>query len=248
MWLLDLETQSLSKVTVTSTSDVNPVWSPVDGTLAFGSNRGGTNGLYRRTPGAAGEDRLLGQNKLPMLPTDWSKDGRYLAYVSGGDVWAMPVAGGEPLHVTDSPVFQETRATFSPDGRWIAYQSTEAGGVTQSNEGDIFIQSFPERSIKRQVTAAGGFVPKWSGDGKELFYIATDGTLMAATIRATATSLDIGAPKPLFQPGLGNPFVAFYTVLGDGRFLVGARESPRQIRVVLNWQEELKRLATGATP
>ena len=181
--MLELDRTGASKITSDRSDDRQPVWSPNGRTLAFASNRGGTEGLYQRALGVAGDDRLLKQSNLPMTPSDWSRDGNYPAYSAGGDVWALPLFGvREPLQLTASAFFQELGATFSPDGRWIAYQSDESTGITRSGEGDVFVQSFPQRGFTRQVSTAGGIAPRWSDDGKELFYVAPDGMLMAVSM------------------------------------------------------------------
>jgi len=246
VWVLDLERGGRSKVTSNSASDGVPVWSSTQQEIVFSSNRGGTNGLYRRAVGSDGDDQLLWKGELSMQPFDWSKDGRYVAYLSGGDLWALPLPkGGDPIQLTASPIHEESSATFSPDGRWIAYQSTEAVGVTQTGEGDVFIQSFPDRGFKKQVSTAGGFVPRWSSDGQELFYLSADGTMMAVAIQTTGSTIDVGTPAPLFPAVPVRPDVADYWVSRDGRFLIGVREPTRHIRVILNWHEELKRLASN---
>jgi Tol biopolymer transport system component len=106
-----------------------------------------------------------------MALSDWSRDGNYLAYAARGDVWALPWSGArKPLQLTTTPVFEEGGPVFSPDGRWIAYQSGESSSVTRSGTGDVFVQSFPQRGFTRQVSPPG-FAARWSGDGRS-FYVA----------------------------------------------------------------------------
>jgi hypothetical protein len=129
----------------------------------------------------------------------WSPDGKLLVYVQlgkGADVWAVPLEGDKrPFPVLDSP-FDEQLAQVSPDGKWIAYQSNETG----TNE--IYIKQFPEGPAKRQVSAGGGLWPRWRGDGKELYYVATG--LVAVEIDTTGATPRPGVPRPLFA-GTGNP-------------------------------------------
>ena len=165
-------------------------------------------------------------------------------YSAGGDVWALPLAGaGTPIQITTSTLFQEFGGTVSPDGRWIAYQSDESSGITRSGEGDVFVQSFPQRGFTRQVSTAGGFAARWSGDGKEIFYVAPDGMLMAVPVAPRGPVLDVGVPKPLFRPRFtDNPLTgARYDVARDGRFLVREGASGLSITVILNWFEQMKR-------
>jgi hypothetical protein len=244
VWTLDFEQARVVKVTSDPSVDTMPVWSPNGRTIAFVSNRGGAAGLYERALGGTGDDRLLTKSNMPMLLADWSDDGRHLAYAVGGDLWALPMTGErKPFQVTTTPLFQESAAAFSPDGRWIAYQSDESRGVTRSGEGDVFVQSFPQRDFKQQVTTAGGFAPRWSDDGKELFYAAPDGMLMAVAVTERGSALELGAPKPLFRARLTQLSVAQprYDVSKDGRFLVRQAATDLSITVIVNWFELVKR-------
>jgi hypothetical protein len=144
--------------------------------------------------------------------------------------------------------FAERQGQFSPDGRWIAYTSNESG----PDQYQVYVQSFPAGAGKFQVsTGAGGTQPRWRRDGKEIFYIAADGKIMAVDVK-TAPKFEAGAPKALFDPrmAIGGPAYTYfrYDVTADGkRFLVnsvaGAPESSAStpITVVLNWQAALKR-------
>lgn len=131
-------------------------------------------------------------------------------------------------------------ACFSPDGRWVAYASTESG------QAEIRVASFPEFRNIRQVSAGGGVEPRWRGDGKELFYITSYGQLMAVGVSDTGSMLDTTAPRKLFatRVSTGIPGSSHYAVSADGsRFLVLSpiednRATP--ITVVLNWTSMLK--------
>jgi Tol biopolymer transport system component len=220
-----------------------PVWSASGRTIVFASNRGGAEGLYERALGGTGDDRLLTKSDMPMLLADWSRDGRHLAYAVGGDIWALPLAGErKPFQVTTTPLFQESAAAFSPDGRWIAYQSDESRGVTRSGEGDVFVQSFPQRDFKQQVTSAGGFTPHWSDDGKELFYAAADGMLMSVPVTPRGSALELGAPKALFRARLASLSIAQprCSISKDGRFLMRLAATDLSITVIVNWFEQLR--------
>jgi hypothetical protein len=109
---------------------------------------------------------------------------------------------------------------------------------------DIFVQSFPQRGFTRQISTAGGFAPRWSGDGKELYYVAPNGMLMAVSVSARKSILEFGVPKPLFQPRFnGTPLAvrARYSVSRVGRFLIREGTSDLSIKIIINWFEELKR-------
>src|ERR1041385_945241 len=121
-----------------------------------------------------------------------------------------------PIHFC-RPHFAESQAFFSPDGRWLAYTSNESGRI------EVYVQTFPQSGGKWLISSGGGSQPHWRGDGKELFYVAPDKTLMAVDIKATST-FETSAPKPLFATQVGN-FNApnRYVVTPDGqRFLVNS--------------------------
>jgi len=243
VWVLDLARSIPMKLTSNPAADNSPVWSPDGQLIAFGSNRDGATGIYVRSVGGDGTDRPLLRGTRPMIPSDWSRDGNYLVYSVGGDVWALPMMGGrEPLQLTTAPVSQELEATFSPDGRWIAYQSSESTGISGSGQGDIFVQSFPQGTFKAQVSTGGGFVPRWSADGKELFYLASNENVMSVSVSARGPELEIGTPRPLFpvQSGGAYPVRSRYGIAKDGRLLMLEGGEPPSVVVILNWFQQLK--------
>jgi len=230
LWVMDVQKGIASPLTQGPAS--TPVWSPDGKAIVFASIRGGVAGLYERKVGVVGEDKLLWKGQGQVRATDWSRDGKYLAYLAGGDIWALPLDGErEPMRVTQTS-FIENNARISPDGKWIAYDSNETG-----QRSEIHVQSFPKTGVKQQVSAAGGLMPRWSMDGTELFFVAPDYTLMAVSIKPAGTSLEIGAPHSLFQTGLYPQ--AYYSVSVDGRFLMDDLKSEafrNRIEVILNWQ------------
>ena len=171
-------------------------------------------------------------------PQDWSSDGRYLLYIetanfTDGDLYALPMSGADrtPIPVATTP-FSEMTGSFSPDGRWVAYDSTRSG------RDEVVIQSFPNPSQVMQVSRAGGRTPRWSADGTEVFFLGLDGTMMAASITATAAGLKPGIPAVLFQTRLGLfPGIVQFDVDRSGRFLmdIGNQAAP-PIRLLLNWK------------
>src|SRR4030095_9293979 len=123
-------------------------------------------------------DRGLGTTS----PTDGSSDGRFILYVINTrppqrDIWALPPDGGEKAFPVVETEFNETNAQFSPDGRWIAYQSDESGRV------EIYVQPFPGPGRKVRISVSGGVQARWRRDGKELFYLGSDNRLMAVPVQ-----------------------------------------------------------------
>jgi Tol biopolymer transport system component len=181
-------------------------------------------------------------------PTDWSPDGRYVLFQSAGkntgwDLWVLPLFGdreARPLIQTPS---DDGQGQFSPDGRWVAYTSNESGRL------EVYVQRFPPTGAKWQVSVAGGMLPKWRGDGRELFFLVPGtGRIMAADV-LTEENFQSNTPRLLFQlpVGLthGSEAGGHYGVAPDGqRFLVGlpADESAVQsLSVVVNWTSDLIR-------
>jgi len=238
IWLIDVARNVRSRLTVDPGREVSPVWSP-DGTrIAFQSTRSGQPVSVRQTlTNGTGADELLlaGPGNFTMTPSGWSADGRFIAYTTrGSNVWVLPLFGDrKPFAFADTP-FTEGSAVFSPDGRWIAYTSNEGG------QPDIYVQPFPGPGGKTQVSRNGGSHPLWRSDGRELFYLAADGTMMAASMSA-ARLRQAGRPQALFPTTALTPTPnQAYAVTKDGqRFLiiVGSPTASRvaPLTVVLNW-------------
>src|SRR5439155_7244065 len=174
---------------------------------------------------------------------DWSKDGRFLLYIendpkTGRDLWALPVADNNPKpHPVVKTPFDEGSAQLSPDGRWIAYETNESGRY------EIVVQPFPEANAKSFVSTSGGLHPRWSANGKELYFVARDGKLMAAPLTVKNSTLEAGTPVPLFSAGIyGGGTDNFpspqYAVSRDGRFLINqpVEDTTALITVILNWK------------
>jgi Tol biopolymer transport system component len=252
VWLIDTGRDVSRPFTFHPGLDSGLLWSP-DGTrVVFGSSRNGPSNLFEKAASGAGDDRLLIASEEPMMPLSWSPDGLWLLYntrhpKTGLDVWVARMTGDrKQIPVIDTP-FDETAGQFSPDGRWVAYQSNESKPV------QIYIRPFPGPGGQRPVTTAGGTQPRWRPDGKELFYVGLDGRLMAVPIAIGADrQLEVGAAVALFTAQLATgPNInsaggtrAQYAVASDGRrFLINrsvgeATASP--ITVVLNWDTALK--------
>jgi Tol biopolymer transport system component len=238
LWILDTTRGTSTRLTFGTRQDSSPLWSP-DGTrIAFVSRRDGRVALM--TTGAAGggvEQEIANWPRGAQL-TDWSTDGRMLLFTSrdpntGLDVWMMPMMGDSKPSVLMQTPFNESEARLSPDGRWVAYVSNESG-VDQ-----VFVRAFPQTEGKWQVSISGGTHPRWQRDGRELLFVAPDGTLTAVGIEG-GPSLRVGPPRMLWSL----PGATEFAVLPDGRFLAAIPDEDgeaTQLHVVVNWMSELTR-------
>jgi serine/threonine protein kinase/Tol biopolymer transport system component len=248
LWLCDVSGGNASRFTLDPANDFSPVWSPNGSYIIWGSTRdGGVANLYQKAASFAGVDTLLLKSDYPNHPTDWSRDGRFIIYSQNKpktkqDVWVLPVSGSgeeKPRPVVRSEA-RETAGTLSPDGRWLAYASDETGRF------EIYVQSFPDGGGKRQVSNGGGAGPRWRRDGREFFYYAGDGRLMAAPVRS-GENFEIGSAVPLFEFRAGTHLVAIapYAVTADGqRFLINELVETKPnapLTVVFNWTAGLTR-------
>jgi eukaryotic-like serine/threonine-protein kinase len=245
VWVLDVKRGAFSRVTSHVSDDVVPAWSPGGDQIVFSSNRKGTHDLYRKSATAGGTEELLFANTQEKTAGDWSSDGRFVLFDSRdakrrSDLWALPLDGSaKPIPIAQSD-FEETRGQFSPDVKWVAYQSDESG------RHEIYVQAFPGPGPKFPISTGGGTQVRWRRDGKELFYVALDERMMAVSIKfgAAGQTPEIGAPVALFAPPLGGfiqqaDFRHQYDVSADGqRFLVATtgERATSPIAVILNWK------------
>ena len=255
LWLLD--GARTSRFTFDAARDRFPIWSP-DGTrIAFESNRTGTRDLYVKAASGAGAEEVLVASSQTKLPTDWSADGRFLLYFSvdpqtNADLWVLSLEGDRTPWVFLKTPFDERDGTFSPDGRWVAYSSNESG------RHEIYIRPFagPAASATSasqvggqwQVSSAGGTYPRWRRDGRELYYLAPNGAMMAALVTVTDVTLAPGAPVALFPTRIlgGGADAAVgrqYDVTRDGRFLINTvlEEAAAPITLIQHWAPEAKK-------
>ena len=246
VWLLELGRDVLSRFTFDAAEDSGPIWSSDGSRVVFGSSRKGARDLYQKPAIGAGNEGVLLATPEDKSATDWSLDGRFLLYVgtsdpkTGNDIWALPMDGDRKPFPVVQTNFNETTGQFSPDGKWIAYQSNESGRV------EIYVQPFPGPGGKTQISTAGGSQARWRHDGKELFYIGLDDRLMAVPIQVTPNSQSVepGVPIPLFVTRIGGALQNFnereYLVSTDGqRFLMNTvtdEASTSPITVILNWK------------
>jgi Tol biopolymer transport system component len=198
IWSIDTGRGTLTRITVEPTAETYPIWSPDGSQIAYRSSGKDPNSASLILRWLVGpEKQLLAEHA--GLPTDWSRDGRYLLYrvndpKNANDIWVLPLTEGrQPFPVLQTR-FDERDGQFSPDGKWIAYQSDESGRP------EIYVQPFPGPGRKERVSTAGGTQVRWRPNGKELFYLDLDGRMMATSIdvRGSDDAVDVGVSVVLF--------------------------------------------------
>jgi eukaryotic-like serine/threonine-protein kinase len=249
VWLLDVVRNTSTRLTYEQVRATFPVWSADGSSVIFDSIRGGEVSLYRKLASGAGDERLLLKSGAEYkYATSLSRDGRFLLYTVDNpetktDLWLLPMQGDRKPTPFLRTEFNERSGQFSPDGHWIAYISDESGSD------EIYVREFSSGSAQGSGDAAGkwliskggGTYPRWRGDGKELFYVASGGKLTSVDI-STKPVFQAGAPRPLFQLPLG--FIGSEVTPDGSRFLIGvsvAQSASVPFTVVLNWQTTLKK-------
>ncbi len=241
IWLIDLLRGEPGRLTFDPRPDYFPVWSPDGSQIVFSSNRNGYLELYLKSSTGAGEDQLLLETKTSKRATDWSRDGRFVVYQevnsrTNRDLFVLPMFGDRKPRLFLQTEFNERLGRLSPGGAWMAYASNESGKY------EIYVQPFPPTGGKWQISINGGHQPSWRSDGKELFYVTDDKTLMAVEVDAAPPNFRTITSKALFQMRAGSdpPYLA---AANGQRFLVNTLSGEptlSTITVVVHWAAGLK--------
>jgi Tol biopolymer transport system component/predicted Ser/Thr protein kinase len=238
IWITDLARGSRTRLTFGSSWEMYPVWSPDGGQIIYHSNPEGRFDLYVKNANGAGTEELVLHTEEDKQALDWSSDGKYVLFEDRGGIWYLPMA--QPASGSRVPkqfIALESSAKdarFSPDTRWVAYMSDESG------QREIYVRAFPGSGGKRQISTAGGSLPVWRKDGKELYYLTAESIIMAAEVTLKESTVEVNNVRPLFQ----SPSYAF-DASPDGRQFVAA--APHEIQnqspltLVVNWNADLKK-------
>jgi Tol biopolymer transport system component len=226
VWVLDMTRGTTARITFSNAR--GPIWSPDGRDLFFNTS----SGICRKAADGSGEEVLITKASRTDRAASVSRDGNTLLF-GFGDIFAVPLKGEATRKTWLDSKFMEVAPVFSPDGRWVAYASNESG------RSEIYIQGYPEHRGKWLISSAGGTFPAWRDDGKEIYWRALDGTLMAAGVEIQKDGIRAGNSEPLFRL-----FNFSYAVSRDGkRFLASVPEGDQQpdlpMVVVLNWAAKL---------
>jgi eukaryotic-like serine/threonine-protein kinase len=235
IYTYDVDSGEAKRLTFDPAIDSMPIWSPDGKRLVFSDNRESNFDLYLKNSDGAEEEKEIPQGGSDRFPNDWSRDGKYILYERGADLWYVSIPDLKPTEFLKATSTLKT-ARFSPDGKWVAYTSSESG------KWEIYVTSFPDARGKWQVSNGGGTEPQWRGDGNELFYLSPDDKLMAVPVK-TGANFDGGTPTVLFQAFPRENVAAtseqfFYDVSRDGqKFLINTqlKSAITPMSVVLNW-------------
>jgi serine/threonine-protein kinase len=238
IWTYEIDRETLTRWT-SEWDNFHPVWAPSGREIAFASARASGWSLYKRDVDGVGEAERL---DAVGTPASWSPDGAVLAFneysaETGDDIWMLPLSGDRKPEFFLNGRANETWPSFSPDGRWVAYQSDETG------EFEIYLRQFPGGGGMRPVSTGGGAFPVWNPRGKELFYVSGD--KMMAVVVETEGELLLGRPTVLFERRR-NASESFAVTPDGQRFMFieygDDRPAPTHLVLVQNFSEELKRL------
>jgi serine/threonine protein kinase len=242
VWVQDPARDSITRLTFDPALDMTPVWSPDSKQIVISSNRSLNFRLYvKNGDGSGSEQEIADSGGTQFNALAWSRDGKYILIRRTNELWYL-----DWRDRAVKPFIQAKwvvrGAQFSPDGRWVAYASNESGRM------EVYVTTFPGGNGKWQVSTGGGQEPRWRQDGKELFYLSPDGTVMVATV-STGAGFQAGSPIALFQAHRRLPIssqdIFSYDVTADGqRFLIAKRldeANAAPLSVVINWSSEMEK-------
>jgi len=251
IWIADLRRKVTTRVTFELPVNRWPVWSPDGSTITYSGGSGFRLDLYRRAADGGGIVERLVDEPSPQHPMDWSSDGRHLLFTRnsadfGTDLLVLP-AGGKPYTFLRTPVSEGHSQLEPKSRRWILYSSDDVG------RREIYVQAFtpgqPAADARWQISSGGGTMPRWRGDGREIYYWGPDGGIMAAAVDGTGSAFKWSTPAPLFQavaPTVRTNDINF-DVSNDGQKFLLVEPSERiatsPLMIVTDWVAALRRQA-----
>ena len=245
IWIYELARGTKERLTFDPSDADDPQWSNDGKTIVHDSTKSGHFNLYMRPADGSSEATLLFQSDAIKYPTSLSRDGKFLAFDnkdprSGNkdDVYVLPLTAEHkpfPFRATQA---EENLGEFSPDGKWLAYASSESG------RSEVYVAPFPEGNTHYQISQNGGTFPRWRGDGKEIYYVSSnDLNITAVDVKPVGRAMDVGKATPLFRIKSSRPQYSYDVLPSGNRFLVNtvAGENSSPLTLVTNWTVELRK-------
>jgi eukaryotic-like serine/threonine-protein kinase len=245
IWTLDFARRAKARQTFDPKPDRSSSWAPNGHEIAFSSLRTGTWQIYRKNVDSGQPDEQLTTGPEDKIAPEWSRDGRYLVFIQIGtttaeDIFALALDGDRrPFPILQTPAI-ETNPALSPDGQWLAFESSYTGRP------EVYVTRFPSSrnavaaTLPRwQVSTQGGSRPRWSGDGRALYYVALDDLrIMKADVHSSAAAFENEAPRVFVEIPVMSVTRAPFDVAEDGRLLVLERTITQGIplAIITNWR------------
>lgn len=257
IWVLDLTRGSRTRLTFGGATHLMPSWS-TDGQRVvyvkqFGSTAMSGTTICARLASGGGQEEVLLQSDpsasaaaRTLLSPQWSPDGTYMVHIeqsgpTNAAIWALSLTGDKksfPVVQPQSPQSRIVQFRLSPDGRWLAYSSTESGRE------EVYVTHFPSGEGRWQVSQNGGTFPQWRADSKELWFIGIDISVQASSVNTNGKEFASDPVRTMFRMNyvapVGNPF----DVAPDGQRLIFStypESAPTPLVLVTNWLAELKK-------
>jgi Tol biopolymer transport system component len=242
LWIYEIESGLSTRFTLNPAEDIFPVWTPDQRRIVFASNRAGPHDLYRKSLEGTGDEELLWSSPESLLPYSVSRDGRFVVFdqFTGGssvDIWVFDGESGEarPFHESSA---DEGGGKLSPDGRWMAFHSTETGRA------EIYVTPFPGPGRRWQISSSGGMYANWRADGRELMFSDLEGTLWVVPVTSTGDVFNVGRADTLFQIDPPRGSGPGYEPSPDFERIVvrppGIDSAINTLRIIVNWPAKLE--------
>jgi Tol biopolymer transport system component len=245
LWSFDLSRGTKTRLTSGQGNKQEAVWQPDGQFVLFNLFLLDVPHIFRiKSDGTGAMETVLETAGVSERAYSVCRDGRYLAYLrtpmgSLTSIWILPLSGDrKPFALVQSQFANLGAARFSPDCKWVAYQSNETGKY------EVYITHFPDATRRYQVSTQGGTLPRWRGDGRELFYFSEpQSSMMAVNVDEKIEELSLGPPRALFHLANKAELYSPFDVTADGRrFLIAETNSPAgPLTLVMNWDSELKK-------
>ena len=245
LWIHDLAREASTRLTFDPHDEWTPIWSPDDSRIVYGSDARGSGDIMMKRSSGTGAEEVVYANRSFKVATDWSPDGKTILFQQentnhGGTDWDLYLYSLEERKAVPflQTPFAEIGGSFSPDGRWVLYFSNESG------KPEVYVQPLSRSGAKWQISTHGGSRPRWSRDGKRIYYVSLDGKLMSVDVSAAGGEFTAKVPRVVLQANMKRYVGSPFDVSPDGRILVTVSMKQGELlplTLVQNWTAALKK-------